>query len=105
MRLALVCAAVGTTLTIPGLAGAGDPRLDFELRPPVAIVLENGGRRDALITIDARNPGDRRVRVAHVGAAYFEGDVRVGALDPATSIFTNAGLLSDPRVEALGRER
>ena len=98
MRLALFGAAVGTALVIPGLAGAGDPRLLFEIRPPVTLVLENGGGRDALLTIDASNPGERRVRVEHVRLTYLEGDAAVGTLDPATSIFTRAGLLSDPRV-------
>jgi hypothetical protein len=88
VRLALLGAAVGTALVIPGLAGAGDPRLIFDVRPPVAVVLENGGRRDALLTIEARNPGDRRVRVERLRITYFEGDVAVGRLDPATSIFT-----------------
>ena len=105
MRLAVFGAAVGAALTIPGLAGAGDPRLLFDIRPPVATVLENGGRRDALLTIEVRNPGDRRVRVERLHATYFEGDVAVGSLDPATSIFTRAGLLSDPRVDANGFDR
>jgi hypothetical protein len=87
---------------IPGLAAAGDPRLLFEVRPPVAVVLENGGRRDAFLTIDARNPGDRRVRVERMRLTYLEGDAAVGTLDPATSIFTRAGLLSDPRVDPGG---
>jgi hypothetical protein len=84
---------------IPGLAGAGDPRLLFEIRPPVTVVLENGGRRDALLTIDARNPGERRVRVERMRMTYRHGDVVVGTLDPATPIFTRAGLLSDPRID------
>jgi len=102
VRLALFGAAVGTALMIPGRAGAGDPRLLFDIRPPVTLVLENGGRRDALLTIDARNAGDRRVRVERVRLTYLEGDVAVGTLDPATSIFTQAGLLSDPRVDPGG---
>ena len=102
MRLALFGAAVGTALMIPGLAGAGDPRLLFEIRPPVTLVLENGGGRDALLTIDASNPGERRVRVERVRLTYLEGDTAVGTLDPATSIFTRAGLLSDPRVDPGG---
>jgi len=105
VRLAVIGAAVGAALTIPGLAGAGDPRLLFDIRPPVATVLENGGRRDALLTMEVRNPGDRRVRVERVHVTYFEGDVAVGSLDPATSIFTRAGLLSDPRVDANGFDR
>lgn len=104
MRLAIVGAAVGTILAIPGLAGAGDPRLEFDLHPPVAFLLENGGRRDALLTIDARNPGDKLVRVEHVRVRYYEHDTLLGTLDPATSIFTRADLLSDPRVEPAGRD-
>lgn len=102
MRLVRVGAAVGIALAIPGLAGAGDPRLTFEIRPPITVVLENGGRRDALLTIDAHNPGDRRVRVERVRLTYFEGETVVGTLDPATSVFTRAGLLSDPRIDPGG---
>jgi len=105
VRLAVFGAAVAAALTIPGLVEAGDPRLLFDIRPSVVTVLENGGRRDALLTIEVRNPGDRRVRVERVHATYFEGDVVVGSLDPATSIFTRAGLLSDPRVDANGFDR
>ena len=102
MRLVLIGAAVGTALVIPGLAGAGDPRLTLDIRPPTTVVLENGGRRDALLTIDAHNPGDRRVRVERVRLTYFEGETVVGTLDPATSVFTRAGLLSDPRIDPGG---
>ena len=102
MRLASYGAAVVAALVIPGLVQAGDPRLLFDIRPPVALVIENSGGRDALLTIDARNPGDRRVRVERVRLTYFEGDAAVGTLDPATSIFTQAGLLSDPRVDPGG---
>lgn len=105
MRLARLGAAVGAALVIPGLAGAGDPRLLFEIRPPVTAVLENGGRRDALLTIDAYNPGDRRVRVERMRLTYFEGDAVVGTVDPATPIFTRAGLLSDPRIDPGGIDR
>lgn len=105
MRLAFFGAAVVAALVIPGLVRAGDPRLTFEIRPPVTLVLENGGGRDALLTIDARNPGDRRVRVERVRLTYFKGDTAVGTLDPATSIFTQAGLLSDPRVDPGGLDR
>jgi hypothetical protein len=105
VRLAPYGAAVVAALVIPGLVEAGDPRLLFEIRPPVTIVMENGRGRDALLTIDARNPGDRRVRVEHVRLTYFEGDTPVGTLDPATSIFTQAGLLSDPRVDPGGVDR
>jgi len=104
VRLALFVAAVGTALAIPGLAGAGDPSLLFDIRPPVTVVLENGGRRDALVTIDAHNPGDRRVRVERLRVTYLEGDAIVGTLDPAAAIFTRAGLVSDPRVDAGGRD-
>jgi len=102
VRLAPYGAAVVAALVIPGLVQAGDPRLLFDIRPPVALVIENSGGRDALLTIDARNPGDRRVRVERVRLTYFEGDAAVGTLDPATSIFTQAGLLSDPRVDPGG---
>ena len=102
MRLAPYGAAVVAALVIPGLVQAGDPRLLFDIRPPVALVIENSGGRDALLTIDARNPGDRRVRVERARLTYFEGDTAVGTLDPATSIFTQAGLLSDPRVDPGG---
>jgi hypothetical protein len=105
VRLAVLGAAVGTALVIPGLAGAGDPRLDFEIRPAVTLVLENGGRRDALLTIDAHNPGDRRVRVERVRLTYLEEGSVVGVLDPATTIFTQAGLLSDPRIDPGGIDR
>ena len=83
MRLALFGAAVVAALVIPGLAQAGDPRLLFEIRPPVTLVLENGVGRDALLAIDARNPGDRRVRVERVRATYFEGDTAVGKIGRA----------------------
>jgi len=102
VRLVVVGAAVGTALMIPGLAGAGDPRLVFEMRAPVTVVLESGGRRDALLSIDARNPGERRVRVEHMRLTYFEGETAVGTLDPAVPVFTRAGLLSDPRVDPGG---
>ena len=104
MRLAHLGAAVVTTLMIPGLAGAGDPGLVFELRPSVAIVLENGGRRDALLSIDVRNDGDRQVRVERLRATYYDHERVVGTKDPATSLFTRAGLVSDPRVDAGGRD-
>ena len=105
MRLAPFGAAVVAALVIPGLVEAGDPRLLFDIVPPVTLVIENASGRDALLTIEARNPGDRRVRVERVRLTYFEGDVRVGTLDPATSIFTRAGLLSDPRVDPGGLDR
>lgn len=98
MRLAAL-AAIGAALAIPGLAGAGDPQFVFELRPPVPIVLESGGRRDALLALQVRNPNDHTLRVDRVRLTYFEGDTPVKTVDPATEIFTDAGLLSDPRVE------
>ena len=104
MRLALFGAAIGTVLAIPGPARAGDPRLLFEVRPPATVVLESGGRRDALLTIDVQNPGDRRVRVESLRLTYLERDVPAGTFDPATSLFTRAGLPSDPVIEAGGRE-
>jgi peptidase M23-like protein len=104
VRLALFGAAVGTVLAIPGLARAGDPRLLFEVRPPATVVLESGGRRDALLTIDVQNPGDRRVRVESLRLTYLERDVAVGTFDPATSLFTRADLPPDPVIEAGGRE-
>ena len=99
MRLAVFGAAVGTALSIPGLAGDGDPRLLFDIRPPITVMLENGGRRDALLSIDVHNPGDRRVRVDRLRLTFREGDAVVGILDPASSIFTTAGLVSDPGVD------
>lgn len=105
MRLAVPGAAVCVVLAIPGFAGAGDPQLLFDVQPPVVAVLESGGRRDALLTLDVRNPGDKRVRVERVRLRYFEGDKPVATLDPATSIFTRAGLLSDPRVEPGANDR
>ncbi len=104
MRLALLGAAVGTVLAIPGFSWAGDPRLLFNVQPPVGVVVENGGRRDALLTIDVHNPGDRRVRVERARLAYLEGDAVVATVDAATSVFLPAGLLSDPRVEAGGND-
>ncbi len=105
MRLLPYGAAVVAALMIPGLVEAGDPRLLFDIHPPVTWVIEHPGGRDALLTIVARNPGDRRVRVERVRLTYFEGDTAVGTLDPATSVFTQAGLLSDPRVEPGGVDR
>jgi len=105
VRLTLLGAAVGTVLAIPGFAGAGDPRLLFDVQPSAAVVLENGGRRDALLTLDVRNPGDRKVRVESVRLIYLEGDRAVTTVDPATSIFTRAQLLSDPRVEPGASDR
>jgi hypothetical protein len=105
VRLTFLGAAVGTVLAIPGFAGAGDPRLLFDVQPAAVFVLENGGRRDALLTLDVRNPGDRRVRVERVRVTYLESDAAVATLDPATSIFTRAGLLSDPRVEPGAADR
>jgi hypothetical protein len=103
VRLALLGAAIGTVLAIPGLTRAGDPRLLFEVRPSVTLVLENGGRRDALLAIDAHNPGDRRVRVDSVRLTYLEHDVAVGKLDSATSLFRRANLPTDPIIEPGGR--
>jgi hypothetical protein len=105
VRLQLLGAAIGTLLTIPGLAGAGDPALLFEIRPSVPVVLENGGRRDALVTLEVTNRGDRRVRVERLSLTYFEGETAIGSTDPATPLFTRAGLLSDPRVEADSHDR
>jgi len=105
VRLPLIGAAIGTVLTIPGLARAGDPSLLFEIRPPVPVVLENGGRRDALVTLEVTNRGERRVRVERLSLTYYEGDTAIGATDPATPLFTRAGLLSDPRVEADSHDR
>jgi hypothetical protein len=96
-------AAVGTALAIPGLAGAGDPQLVFDVRPAAPIVLESGGRRDALVTLEVDNPNDRALRVGSLRVTYFEGDVAVKTVDPATSIFVDAGMVSDPRVEPNSR--
>jgi hypothetical protein len=103
VRLVLWMAAVGTALAIPGLAGAGDPQLAFDVRPAAPIVLESGGRRDALVTLDVHNPSERALRVSGIRITYFEGDVAVKTVDPATSLFVDAGLVSDPRVEPAGR--
>ena len=105
MRLTFLGAAVGIFLAIPGFAGAGDPRLLFDVQPSAVYVLETGGRHDALLTLNVRNPGDRRVRVERVRLRYYKGDEAVSLLDPATSIFTSAGLLSDPRVEPGANDR
>jgi peptidase M23-like protein len=104
VRLALIRAAFGTVLAIPGLARAGDPRLLFEVRPPETVVLENAGRRDSLLNIDVHNPGDHRVRVESFRLTFLEGDVAVGKLDPATSLFRRAGLPTDPIIDAGGRD-
>jgi len=104
VRLVFFGAAIGTVLAIPGLARAGDPHLLFDLRPPVTVVLENGGRRDALLTIDVRNPGDRRVRVESLRLTYLEREAAVGTLDPATSLLTRANLPSEPLIDAGGRD-
>jgi hypothetical protein len=73
----------------------------------VTLVLENGGRRDALLAIDAHNPGDRRVRVDSLRLTYLERDVAVGELDPATSLFRRAIFRpipsSSPEGETSGR--
>jgi hypothetical protein len=105
VRLAPFGAAVGAVLAIPCLVRAGDPRLNLEVRPPVTVVLETGGRRDALLMIDAHNPGDRRVRVDTLRLSYLERDVVVGTLDPATSLFRRAGFPFDPVIDAGGRDR
>jgi hypothetical protein len=99
VRLARLGAAVGIVLAIPGLIWAGDPRLVFHVQPPVGVIVENGGRRDALLTIDVHNPGDRKVRVERARLTYLEGDAVIATVDAATSIFLPAGLLSDPRIE------
>jgi len=103
VRLVLWMAAVGTALAIPGLVGAGDTQLVFDVRPANPVVLESGGRRDALVTLEVDNPGERALRVSAVKVTYFEGDVAVKTVDSATSIFTDAGLISDPRVEPNSR--
>lgn len=100
MRLVLTVAAVTAALAIPGLAGAGDPQLQFEVRPQAPVVLESGGRRDSLLTLDVRNPSDRPIRVDGIRIVYFEGATAVKTVEPATELFAAAGLLSDPRVEA-----
>jgi hypothetical protein len=104
VRLASLGAAIGTVLAIPCLVRAGDPRLILEVRSPVTVVVEGGGRRDALLTIDAHNPGDRRVRVDSLRLTYLERDAVVGKLDPATLLFKRAGLPFDPVIDAGGRD-
>jgi hypothetical protein len=74
------------------------------VRPPVTVVIENGGRRDALLTIDAHNPGDRRVRVDSFRLTYLERDVVVGKVDPAMSLFRRAGLPFDPVIDPGGHD-
>ncbi len=90
-------------MTIPGLVGAGDPRLELTPRPQIVTVLESGGRRDALLTIEAQNPGERPVRVDRVHVRYLEGDRVVSTVDDASEMFIQAGLVSDPRIDAHGR--
>lgn len=99
MRRAAFVAAVGTALAIPGLVGAGDPQLLLEARPAAPIVLSSAGRSDALLSLEARNPTDHPVRVEGLRLIYLEGARTVATVDPATYLFTDAGLLSDPRVE------
>lgn len=99
MRLIALCAAVGTAVAIPGLAGAGDPSLLIQLRPSAPIVLESGGRRDALVTLEVRNPGDKAVRVDRFKITWFAGDTVTGTLDPAVPVLLEAGLASDPRID------
>jgi hypothetical protein len=65
----------------------------------VPIVLESGGRRDTLFSLDVGNRGDRPVRVDGIRIVYLEGERAVRTVEDATSLFTDAGLLSDPRVE------
>ena len=100
MRLVFIGAAVGAALTIPGLAGAGDPWLLLKSRPETPIALESGGRRDVLVSVDVANTTEHTVRVAKLRVTYLEGERPVGSVDPATSVFIEAGLLSDPRVPA-----
>jgi len=104
VRLAFIGAAVGAALAIPGLAGAGDPWLLLKPRPETPLVLDYGARREALVSLDVANTTDRTVRVAKLRITYFEGDRAVGTLDPATELFIDAGLLSDPRVPGGGHD-
>jgi hypothetical protein len=104
VRLAVFGAAVGIVLAIPGFSWAGDPRLLLHVQPPIGIVFDNGGRRDALLTIDVHNPGDRKVRVERARLSYLAGGTVVAKVDAATSLFLPAGLLSDPRVEPGGED-
>ena len=104
MRLVFIGAAVGAALTIPGLAGAGDPWLLLKSRPETPIAVDAGGRRDVLVSLDVANTTARTVRVAKLRVTYLEGNRPVGTVDPATTVFTDAGLLSDPRVPAGGQD-
>ena len=99
MRRAAFVAAVGTALAIPGLVRAGDPQLLLEARPAAPIVLSSAGRSDALLSLEARNSTDHAVRVERLRLIYLEGARTIATVDPATFLFTDAGLLSDPRVE------
>jgi len=99
VRLVFTAAAVTTALAIPGLAGAGDPQLQFEVRPKTPIVVDSGGRHDALLTLDVRNPGDRATRIEGLRLVYFEGSTVVKTVEDASALFVEAGLLSDPKVD------
>ena len=91
---------MATALAIPGLVGAGDPQIEIRFRPEVPFVLEAGGRRDALVTFDFDNRNDRAIRVDHLRVTYFDGDVAVKSVDPATAMLVAIGLESDPRIDA-----
>jgi len=104
VRLVPTAAAVTAALAIPGLVGAGDPHLQIQPRPSSPIVLESGGRRDTVVSLEVRNPGERSVRVDDLRILYLEGQTAVQTIESASSLFTEAGLLSDPRVEANATE-
>ncbi len=86
-------------LVIPGSIGAGDPWLAAGARPETPYLLESGSHRDALVSLDVRNTTDRPVRVERLKIEFLSNGSVVGTLDPATAVFTGAGLFSDPRVE------
>ncbi|HEX4826465.1 MAG TPA: M23 family metallopeptidase [Candidatus Polarisedimenticolaceae bacterium] len=100
MRLVFTAAAVTTALAIPGLAGAGDPQLQFEIRPKVPVVIDSGGRRDTLLALDVHNPSDRPTRIEGLRLLYLEGTSVVKTVDDASALFVDAGLLSDPKIDA-----
>jgi murein DD-endopeptidase MepM/ murein hydrolase activator NlpD len=95
-------AALAAALAIPGLAGAGDPQLAVTIQPESPIVVESGGRREAIVTLEVRNDEDRAVRVDALRLVYFERDVAVKVVERASELFTSIGLESDPRVEPHG---
>jgi hypothetical protein len=50
------------------------------------------------VSLDVRNTTDRSVRVERLKIEFLSNGAVAGTLDPATAVFTDAGLFSDPRV-------